>query len=65
MKQLYKYARGEYSCFVSITEDHIFTFHNIQFPAEATEALKERFLEEAEEAALTYLDKQEKKYGKA
>jgi hypothetical protein len=58
-KKFFEYKRGdEFSCYICISlNGSEITFQNFKFPATATEAVREAFLEEAEVAAIAKLEK--------
>jgi len=55
---VFKFERGPYSCFVTTSKDGAFTFHNIRYPPEATDEVKDQFLEDAENAVLVFINRQ-------
>jgi len=64
MRQVFHFKRGEeFSCYVTVTVDNQFTFHNLVFPEGAEQEQREQLLEDAEQAVLTQLAKQELNYG--
>jgi hypothetical protein len=61
-RKIFQYIRGpkdkpEYSVNVVVTNNDSLFFHNFHFPIEATSILKEKFIEEAETAALKQIEK--------
>lgn len=64
MRQVFHFKRGEdFSCYVTVTVDNQFTFHNITFPEGAEQEQREQLLEDAEAAVLVQLSKREMNNG--